>query len=97
MPDMGIRVESLAAQNVVERAVLYDAAIQQDPQLMRSLARLRLVVEQAQKDEFESPGGQTVESPSVSLSRGEIDGTLSRAKGVYSHVIVTSLIFYNLN
>lgn len=96
MPDMGIRVESLAAQNVVERAVLYDAATQQDPQLMRSLARLRLVVEQARRDEFEYPGGQTVESPSVNLSRGEVDGIFSRAKGIYSHVIITSLLFYTL-
>ena len=81
---MGIRVESLSAQNVVERTVSCDAATKQDPQLIRSLTRLRAVVGQAQKDELEITGGQAIESPSSSLSWTEISKIVAEAGGIFT-------------
>lgn len=66
--EVGLRAESAAAKNAVDRTVSRDAAVQQDTRLERALGSLRWIVDRVQQDVEErstdairtKPGSQAV-------------------------------------
>jgi len=95
--DTGLRLESMAAKNVLEQSFWRDPAVQQDPQLLSALESFRGILNRSQHDAVVQSKGFTTISPAESSSEApspdweQVRAVLERAESRFATYFHTCL------